>query len=79
VSAAGVDRAAFPGWLDSLDKRVASCGSCSTPIRWGRTKAGKKVPVDLEPVDGLYVSHFVTCPNADEHRARTRSVPEVRT
>lgn len=66
------DRGAFPSWLVSLDERVAKCKSCGAPIKWGRTSAGRKCPVDAEPeeLSGVFESHFVTCPNADEHRAK---------
>ena len=73
---------------------MARCRSCGAPIIWGKTTAGKPIPLD-EPearlvrvrIDGdgatrlqlgsdtvvttqTYVSHFATCPNADEHRRR---------
>lgn len=54
------------------------CRSCQKLIVWFRTKAGKRMPVDAETTqpkdreDQLdlqrHVSHFSTCPNADEHR-----------
>lgn len=89
--------------------RSSRCRSCDAPIVWTITEHGKKMPVDLEPVDrstghGLfvlrprylrqrrgddapkaiavtlgffdghdepaYVSHFATCPHADQHRRR---------
>ena len=39
------------------------CVSCKAPIEWVITKAGKRMPVNA---DGG--SHFMTCPNAREHR-----------
>jgi len=54
------------------------CSSCGAPIVWFRTKAGKKMPVDAgttKPTDAehqldlkRHVSHFATCPNADQRR-----------
>ena len=47
----------------------ASCGSCHAEIRWGRTKAGKPIPVDAEPVeDGNLAVRL------DEGELRTRVV-----
>ena len=64
---------------------------------WALTEAGKRMPLDPDPVDGgnivltreaesngtplaayvpadpgvmRHVSHFATCPNADQHRKR---------
>lgn len=42
-----------------------ACRSCSAPIYWIVTPAGKKCPVNP---DG--VSHFATCPNASSHSKR---------
>jgi hypothetical protein len=44
---------------------AATCASCRDTIRWIVTDNGKRMPVNL---DGT--SHFVTCPNADQHRRR---------
>ena len=62
----------------------ATCRSCGAPIVWGITKAGKKVPLDppekryaMHPLyNGLeivetWLSHFASCPNADQHRRPT--------
>ena len=56
------------------------CRSCGKPVVWFRTKAGKRMPVDAEstkPTDAAHqldlkrhVSHFATCPYADQHRSR---------
>lgn len=40
-----------------------ACRSCTKPIYWIVTPAGKRMPVDP---DG--VSHFVTCEHRDQHR-----------
>ena len=83
---------------------MSRCASCSAEIVWCRTKTGRRIPVNVDPVlvgnitvddygglteliggseppitvhwastgslDGRprYVSHFATCPNADQHR-----------
>lgn len=78
---------------------MTRCRSCDAEIRWAKTAAGKRMPLDPEPsqkgnvqighVGGeeiaivvgpadavaaqaagveLYLSHFVTCPNAAAHR-----------
>jgi hypothetical protein len=54
------------------------CASCSASIVWFRTAAGKRMPVDessTQPTDAehqldlkRHVSHFATCPNANQHR-----------
>lgn len=81
-------------------ENVTKCRSCGAPIVWIRTRAGKQMPCDANPVhfvnrpkgadlivmnDGFvlrgdvvtdpaeatgcgHISHFSTCPNADEHR-----------
>lgn len=58
------------------------CSSCGAPIRFVGTETGNQVPVDAKPEkrivvgpDGVgrsvdaYVSHFATCPNANQHRS----------
>ncbi len=76
---------------------MSACRTCQADVVWAVTAAGKRMPVDAEPVpegnvalvelDGgqvhatvlaegealltdepLYLSHFVTCPDADTHR-----------
>lgn len=52
------------------------CRSCNAEVYWIQTATGKKMPVDaavdggvapgLHPGQG--VSHFATCPHADQHR-----------
>lgn len=61
------------------------CKSCGAEIIWATTKAGRKIPLDPEPVkvplfvfDNGYANdppplrqtHFASCPNAKEHRQR---------
>lgn len=61
-----------------------SCRSCGASILWVETSTGKRMPLDFDPerrfvieagaeqmrarLRNTYVSHFATCPNADQHR-----------
>ncbi len=63
---------------------MSACKSCGAPIVWGKTFAGKSVPLDppekryIKLTDGVafgrlrmvetWLSHFATCPNAGQHR-----------
>lgn len=57
-----------------------SCRSCGAPIVWFRTAKGHRMPVDAgttKPTDAehqldlsRHVSHFATCPNANQHRRK---------
>ena len=63
---------------------MSECKSCGAPIVWGKTVAGKNVPLDPpekryiqvdDQVHGVgyrivetWLSHFATCPNAGLHR-----------
>jgi hypothetical protein len=55
---------------------VARCRSCQATIMWMKTDRGKKMPVDFTPAaqgherwnPKTMVSHFDTCPNADDWR-----------
>lgn len=62
-------------------KAMSNCGTCGAEIVWAITEAGKRMPLDAKPekrfvvddADGChlvdtYVSHFSTCPNAEQHR-----------
>ena len=40
-----------------------TCKSCGAPIVWVLSAKAKRMPLNL---DG--VTHFATCPHADEHR-----------
>lgn len=52
------------------------CRSCGAPIVWLKTASGKSMPVDAASVrygdkkfePPRHVTHFSTCPNADQHR-----------
>jgi hypothetical protein len=56
---------------------LSRCKSCGEYIVWVKTEAGNNMPVDadsFEEGDELvydkdkHISHFATCPNADQHR-----------
>jgi hypothetical protein len=58
--------------------QLTKCRSCQAGIVWVKTKTGKNMPVDadtwtqgdphlFDPELG-HISHFATCPNADDHR-----------
>lgn len=61
---------------ENHERRIVRCRSCRAKIIWFKTAAGKNMPVDsdtVEPDDeeldlSRHVSHFSTCPQADEHR-----------
>ncbi len=68
-------------WIEqeALRPDGAKCWSCGAAIVWGKTKDGKRVPLDVEAIGGLLneytgevmrlrQTHFATCPNAAEHR-----------
>ena len=65
------------------DLNPATCKSCGAPILWGRTAAGKAMPLDATPqkraivgrsgalhVVDTFMPHWASCPNASEHRRR---------
>ena len=57
---------------------MANCRSCGAEIVWLKTKQEHSMPVDYDTFtqgdERLFdskkghISHFATCPNADEHR-----------
>lgn len=66
-----------------MSKPTRQCKTCQAPIVWMPTKQGKSMPVDAHTVgDGDqvfdvtrgHISHFATCPQADDHR-RERGSP----
>ena len=53
------------------------CSSCGEYIVWVKTERGKWMPVDADSFEegdervfdsSKHISHFATCPHADEHR-----------
>jgi len=60
--------------------QLTKCRSCQAGIVWLKTKSGKNMPVDADTwkqgdphlfnPDIGHISHFATCPNADDHRKR---------
>jgi hypothetical protein len=62
---------------EAHERRITRCRSCNARIIWMKTAAEKNMPVDadsVKPDDEEYdsaaghVSHFSTCPNANQHR-----------
>jgi hypothetical protein len=49
---------------------ISHCRSCSAPIWWGTTAAGRRNPFDV--IDGVRtaISHFSTCPQANSWSKR---------
>ena len=58
--------------------KLAKCRSCGAYIVWLKTQRGANMPTDADSVNEgdtefdpkEYVSHFSTCPDADQHRRR---------
>jgi hypothetical protein len=59
------------------------CKSCNAKIMWVRSKDGLNMPLDtpgkprivlddknVAHVVRTFISHFATCPNADQHRKK---------
>lgn len=65
---------------EAHELRVTRCRSCRARIIWLKTGAGKNMPVDADSVEAAdelflperHVTHFRTCPNADQHRSKKR-------
>ncbi len=64
---------------EAHERRITRCSSCRARIIWLRTIRGKNMPVDADTVapeddmfdpDSEHVSHFASCPNANQHRKR---------
>ncbi len=61
---------------EAHERRIVRCRSCHAKIIWFKTDAGKNMPVDADTVEAAdddldltrHVSHFATCPNANNHR-----------
>jgi hypothetical protein len=49
-------------------ENASTCRSCGVPIYWARTPSGRAMPVNFPNAVGDMVSHFVTCPHADQWR-----------
>lgn len=65
---------------EAHERRITRCSSCRARIVFLLTDGGKKMPVDADTVDPeqeefdplKHTSHFVTCPNAAQHRGSRR-------
>jgi len=65
----------------------SKCRSCGANLKWIKTPRGKSMPLDAVPITNVwtkneqldkwfynneaYVSHFSTCPNAEQHRSQS--------
>ena len=61
-------------FLAAMDpnEKDKTCKRCPAVIRFVHTKSGKRMPVDVvKDQDGVYVSHFATCPAAASFRSIT--------
>ena len=56
------------------------CRKCDAPLKWIKTTAGKAMPVNPKPINGvtedgrverIYQSHFATCAYAEHFRKKT--------
>jgi hypothetical protein len=58
------------------EARIRRCSSCNAKIIWFKTEAGRWTPVNADTVEAgdeefdppRHVTHFATCPNANNHR-----------
>ena len=59
---------------------ISACNSCKAKILWVKTKNNKNMPIDYDVkfIDDTefnnvvgHISHFATCPNANQHRKRS--------
>jgi hypothetical protein len=63
---------------EAHERRIVRCRSRNAKIIWFKTERGSNMPVDadtVEPEDQelelpRHISHFATCPNANQHRRR---------
>jgi hypothetical protein len=57
------------------------CVACHTAMEWWLTPRGRPIPMDSMPSeDSPAVSHFATCPNADQFRkqpAKAKPTPSL--
>lgn len=61
---------------EAHERRITRCRTCRAQIIWFKTEAGKNMPVDADTVEAeddeldldRHVSHFATCPQANQHR-----------
>ncbi|MCK5061742.1 hypothetical protein KAR28_04275 [Candidatus Parcubacteria bacterium] len=55
-----------------FSKRPVKCRSCNAEIRFGLTDNNKFIPIE-EVEEGVYQSHFASCPDATKFRRKTMS------
>ena len=62
--------------VEAHERRITRCKSCRAKVIWFKTAAGRNTPVDADTVEPSdqelntkkHVSHWGTCPTADQHR-----------
>lgn len=71
----------FPQTIEELKRAgytfegAGRCRTCGEDIEWWETPSHKKIPMD----HGTAVSHFSTCPQADQHRSAPASTSKIST
>ena len=63
---------------EAHERRIVRCRSCRAMIIWLPTAKGKNMPTDADTVrpeddefdSDEHVSHFATCPDANQHRRK---------
>ena len=61
---------------EAHERRIVRCRGCNAKIIWFKTEAGKNMPVDADTVEAdddeldldRHISHFSTCPKANQFR-----------
>jgi hypothetical protein len=61
---------------EAHEYRIVRCKSCNQRIVFLETAAGKRMPIDADTVEaedtvyehGRHVSHFSSCPQAQQHK-----------
>lgn len=61
----------------SVRSPVARCKSCGARIIWAETPRAARVPLDATPsAEGVYQTHFASCPQAKAWSRAGRGNPE---
>lgn len=70
---------------------MSRCKGCGREMVWAKTPAGKNIPLERVPngyevsggqaieigtLDGVYISHFLTCPKANQFSGSKKSKPQ---
>ncbi|MEC4806677.1 MAG: hypothetical protein SAJ72_20670 [Jaaginema sp. PMC 1080.18] len=49
-----------------ISSKPTQCKSCDNDIIWAKTKKGKFIPLDLNPLE----PHFITCPQSKNWKGK---------